>query len=373
LNLWLAWRISRRVFDSVPAGLLTVLFLALSKLHTTFGSSELPRTVASSFVLLACWFLLARKWQSPATALAGVCLGIGTSVRFSEGLYLLPAAVLLLRERRYRRLSLFALTAGVTTCVILGWGDSLYWGRPFHSLYNIFQYTVVDKASSRGFQTTHEYFTQVLTWTDPCTFVLFLAALRFPPRSMLVWAWTPLIVLSALPHKEPRYLIPVLPFVTMGAAWSTWNLLGRLRQGAAALDREPASNRWAVMLVAALSIGMLLQLDGFRFRRSESAVEVARFVARQKGGGVVGIEQSWKAGGNLYLDPKTWEDLDNRLTGDPAWVQNLLRRPEIAWVALQKKTIDRHHYQALLEECGFAEVVYSGRTRRKEYRLFHRE
>jgi|GEM_PF-1993305 len=373
LNLWLAWRISRRVFDSVPAGLLTVLFLALSKLHTTFASSELPRTVASSFVLLACWFLLVRKRRSLAVVLAGLCMGVGACVRFSEGLYLLPAAVLLLGDRRWKDLPLFAMAVAAAAVLILGWGDYLYWGRPFYSLHNIFEYTVVQGASSRGHQPFYAYFAQIFSWTDPFTFVLFLTALRFTPRSMLIWAWAPLILLSALPHKEPRYLIPALPFMAMGAAWGTWNLLGRLGQDAASPDRKSVLDRWAILLVAALALGGLLQLDGFRFRRSESGVEAARFLARQNIVGVVGIEQGWKTGGSLYLYPTVWEDLNRRLMDDPAYMRGFLVRPDMNWVALQEGTIRKNHYEALFGECGFVEVRYSERTRRKEYHLFHRE
>src|SRR4030042_1185638 len=77
LSLWLVYRIASRIFSSVPVGVLSLVFLAMSKLHTSFASTDLPRTVASFFLLLSGWVLLSEKNTYGNAALSAVLLGIG--------------------------------------------------------------------------------------------------------------------------------------------------------------------------------------------------------------------------------------------------------------------------------------------------------
>jgi len=82
LNLYLVFLIATRLFNSKAVGLLSMFFFALSKLHITMGSTELPRTIASTFILLCFWLLLLKKNQSFWIPLAGTVLAIGASIRF---------------------------------------------------------------------------------------------------------------------------------------------------------------------------------------------------------------------------------------------------------------------------------------------------
>jgi hypothetical protein len=58
LSLWLVYKLATRLFSSVPIGILSLLLLAVSKLHTSLGSSELPRPVAALLVLVSCMLII---------------------------------------------------------------------------------------------------------------------------------------------------------------------------------------------------------------------------------------------------------------------------------------------------------------------------
>ncbi|MGE5346674.1 MAG: glycosyltransferase family 39 protein [Acidithiobacillales bacterium] len=373
LNLYLVFRVARSALSETAPALIAVFFLAFAKLHFTFASSELPRTVASTFVLMTFWLLL--ETTPRRLVLAGALLGVGACMRFSEVVFVLPAVALLIsRSRRSWKLPLaiFASSFLLTTAAILGPLDSAYWGKAFYSVRNFFTYTIIEGASSRGGQPWHWYLTHLLTWTDAVTFCLFLASVRRPPFSLLPWAGAPFIILSFLPHKEPRYLVPALPFITTSAAWVVWNLVGQVAARPAIRREDARSSRVALPLLAALCVGVLFELDGFRFRRSESGVEVGRFLAEQRTPGPVAIEQAWKAGGNLYLWPTRVEDIDTTRTGDPEYVRGFLDRPEVRWVALRDRSVRENGLAPLLEGSGFFEVRFSCRTQRAEYRLFRK-
>ena len=103
---------------------------------------------------------------------------------------------------------------GGVSLLLAGVGDSLYWGQAFHSIRAAWDYTVVRQLSSRGYQGTLRYPLHVTSWIGVPRAIVVLAVVGTKPQRVLaLWAWIPLAVLSALPHKEARYLIPITPFV----------------------------------------------------------------------------------------------------------------------------------------------------------------
>ena len=126
-----------------------------------YGSAELPRIVATAFLVPA--FGALRTPTPIRCGLAGVLLGLGASLRFGEIVFAVPAVLsVLLGSRddatgaawRFRVTRAAAVLAGVaaTVLVVIGVSDALYWGRPFHSLFAIVDYTLVQRLSSRGYE-----------------------------------------------------------------------------------------------------------------------------------------------------------------------------------------------------------------------------
>jgi hypothetical protein len=372
LNLWMVFVITRFRFSNVALALLACAFLAISKLHTRYGSSELPRTVSSFFLLLAMWWTQKHDRILP-TVMAAMSLGISCGIRFSEAVFL-PPFLLLVRSKKGSSLSiLFAILSVVSPLFIIGASDLFYWKQPFYSLLNIIDFTLVKGLSSRGYQPFYEYAAIIPAWSNFAFVLLFAFALRSIPKDLLAFFWMPLVILSFLPHKEARYLLPVLPFFAICLAVALRNLLSRVEAENIISSRYPGRLYKPLFLVFLLVFGILFELDGFRFRRSEAAVDMAVFLNDRAKGSGVAIEQVWKAGGRLYMSRvKKIEDISPALVNDPQYVRKKIENPQIEFVALQKKDLQRYKYLNLIKQNGYREIQFTRRTDRNEYCLFRR-
>jgi hypothetical protein len=406
----------------------------LSKLHTTFASSELPGTVASFFVLLCFWFMLSerRHKQFICLGLAGISLGVAAAVRFSEIVYIVPAFLCLILKKRWKQAGLMVFVFGTVFLFIIGLGDWLYWGIPLFSFKNIVDFTLVNKLSSRGYEPIYYYALSLGLWSDFFTIGLAMLSLKWNLRRLHVWAFSPIIILSFLPHKEPRYLVPVVPFIAIMAALTFWKLLEKTqvghferklpakvppfalllgfilaetiilshkdyrymllalptaillalsyfwlqrRTGSGHEDRNPglSAPRLAVLAFIIFFGLAIFEIDGFRFRRSESAVEMARFLAQQSDVHGVAIEENWRAGGRLYL-PNVCKlvNIDGAKIEDKAyWIKDVLRS-DIDAVGLKAEHVENYQLDSFLKSCGFDEVRYPSKTKRDRFRLFFR-
>jgi Alg9-like mannosyltransferase family len=369
-NLWLTFRVARRLFESTPIALLSVLILASNKLHTIAGSTELPRTV-SSFFVLAGFNALLIPGDLVAAAIAGSLIGIGAAMRFSETIFVVPALMQAAAAKRWRHVFIVA-GSFVLICVgIFGLTDELYWGQSFFSLRHIVDFTLVKRLSSRGYQPFYEYFRSIPAWGDALTVALAVVAIRRRLWILAMWTWLPVLCLSLLPHKEPRYLVPILPFLSMMAAVSLWHIIERLGTACAAGQALLRRERFAVVFLAACGAAFASEVSGFWFVRSEAAVVLAQHIAAQGPIGGIAIEQGWRMGGRLYLpaaDPLV--DLDP--TNDPHSVERVLRAPAITWIALLDRDVRRFGYDSLVRAAGFYEVPLPAAAEGSEYRLFRR-
>ena len=372
VNLWLVYQIGKKWFNSHAVGVLAMFFLATSKLHTSFAASVLPRTVASTFVLLAVLLLFSRSDRTRLTLLAAVCLGIGACIRFSEGIFLLPAVLQLVLEKRYKDVVILCVVFGVTCAAIFGISDAIYWGRPFHSLIYAFKFTIIEGKSTSGLDPLYYYLKKFSTWTN--LFVLGLAVLFFRVRrwTFIGWAFIPIFVLSLFPHKEPRYIVPIIPFIAIIAGASFWRLLGNLKKegGLGAIISKPS---YAVMIIAILFGAVLFELDGFRFKRTEREVDIARHIVQQPTLSGAAIEQSWRTGRQLYL----WKlpVLKEIFVGnimDRDYVLKQISDNDVGWAALSKRDIDRYGYGGDLEKLGYNRIRLREKDEKRMYCLYKR-
>ena len=138
----------------------------------------------------------------------------------------------------------------------------------------------VDKLSSRGYQSVLYYFFHMGQWTNIFWAALVLPAFSRKYRHIASWAIIPLVLLSILPHKEPRYLVPIIPFMAVLAGIGLWQWGGKIvRNNRRSL---PGKQLLALLLVFTVIASFLFESDRFRFRRSESAVDAARYLMKQK-------------------------------------------------------------------------------------------
>jgi Alg9-like mannosyltransferase family len=368
-NLWLTFRVARRVFDSTPVAVLSVLILAANKLHTIGGSTELPRTVSSFFVLAGFNALLAPDLMM--TIAAGGLVGLGAALRFSEALFVIPALIQIAATRRWPHVLSFVLSFALICGGVFGPVDAWYWGQPFFSLRHIVDFTLVKGLSSRGYQPFYEYVRAIPAWADPLTVGLAIYATRRRLWTLAVWTWLPVLCLSVLPHKEPRYLIPILPFFAMMAASSLWQVMEWLCDPSAAGRGIVRRQRFAAALVVACGAALVWEAKGFWFVRTESDVILAQHIAAEGPVGGAAIEQAWRMGGRLYLSTAD-QVIDVEPVADAHGLDRALRTPGITWIALLDRDIKRFGWDSPVRATGFNEVPIPAATHRSEYRLFRR-
>lgn len=299
LTPWLVYRITLHLSDNVSTALLAATFVACSRLHFWFASSELPRPIATVFILGAFWLLLQPKlWH---VIVAGSLLGFGGSLRFGEFVFFAPAILMLLLQRRFRHAVLFGLSGLAFAALVLGAADSLYWHRPYFSLRNIIDYTLVHRASSRGFQPPLYYIVSVADWTNVILLALGSAMMWLRDKRVALWTWTPIVLLSLLPHKEARYVIAVHPFLSIGAAL----VLRQIFTNPARRLMSYGFDKTAVhvALTFAVLVALVFEASSWRARRTDDAVELARRLATFNPRGVA-AQYQWRFGGRLY-----WKDV----------------------------------------------------------------
>lgn len=354
-----------RRFAGTPQALLAAMFVSSSHLLMNFGASELPRPVSAVLIVLSFGSLI--RCTSAGAAGAGLLVGIAATFRFSEVIFVVPAVGHLVLDRRWRHLVVFGIAfLGAAAAIQLA-ADLLFWGEPFHSLAAIVQYTLIDRESSRGFEPPWQYALGLTSWTDPVVAALALAASSRKLWRPALWAWSPVLLLSLLPHKEPRYLVPVLPFVAMLAAMKVWDLAEHTAAHAW-LARSSAAPI-ALALCVAVMVSLLYGISGFHVRRSDDAVRLARVLARDPDIGGLAVEQLWRMGGRLYLGQLSpLYDLDPGSLSTPGGLALAARR-NVSVVALRTATCASPECNATLATEGFHErpaPVHS------DYRLFER-
>jgi hypothetical protein len=360
LNVWILYRVGHSLYGDRGTALIAAALLAVNHLHMVYGSAELPRIVAAAFLVPAFGAL-----QTPTPircGLAGILLGLGASLRFGEIVFAVPAVSSVLlgwpdgasaawRVRVARATAILA-GAAATVLVVIGVSDALYWGRPFHSLYAIVDYTLVQRLSSRGYEPPWYYLTHLSEWSDVLLVVLAGLAWRRPSRAALLWAALPLVLLSVLPHKEARYAIATIPFWALAAAPTlrSWIAHGQVR----ALPLQLRVRALGIVLLVAAAVAF--DAGKFRAVRSEAAVRLG-WIMGHSGATGIAAEQLWRFGGRLYLDaaaPLIEIDLQ-----DPEAERRLREavcRPDVRWAALRLRPLTAGT-TAVLNDCGLVADV----------------
>lgn len=350
--IWLIWLAGKRLAGP-PVGVLAAAILAISKLQVGYGSTELPRPVAAT--LLAGAFVLVLSPGGWRAAGAGALIGTAAALRFSEAVFVIPAGLYLRFSGRRRDAAALAALAATAAIAITTVADAAYWGEPLRSVRRAWDYTLADRLSSRGFQPVHYYLSALQHWTNWIIAGFACVAWRSPAATpALIWTVLPIAVLSALPHKENRYLVPVIPFLAIAAAVGISRVARSVAGGSSLRQRHV----FAALLLAAA----LYEAGEWRLRRSDDAVILARYVRERDASGGVAVEQLWRAGGMLYLSGRrTLVDLA------PETVLSAAHSGDVSWLLLHIDTVNRHQFEPILAAAGWRRHSSAG-----EYLLFDR-
>jgi hypothetical protein len=178
------------------------------------------------------------------------------------------------------------------------------------------------------------------------------------------WLWIPFALLSLLPHKESRYLIPVIPFFSIAAARGFLRATDWIR-------RSPTAPRWRrwirELFTPLLLLSVLHDVGGWRLSRSNEGVRLAQYL-RPSGSAGVAAQDSWRLGGRPYL----WQheplvELPPALLTDSDATAAAVAG--VKWVALRSRTA-RTLGDPVMHSLGFKR---DGKWRGEDYVLYVRE
>ena len=229
LTFHLALRVTR---DGATAALTSLVMVSSSYFLMT-GASYFSHTACAFFIVGAMVAMLRMADGSKSgAALAGLCAGMAVIVRYyTPILCLLPLAVVLWRERRWRREYLWAAAGAVPPIAFLLAYNYAITGNPFVlSKEGVGPYD--DLWFARGFWHRGPEFMlahvwELLVWTPPALVVAYLAFLRVTPlksRLGAVGAGFACLVLGLLPYINrggnqygPRFYFDGYPLLAIGA------------------------------------------------------------------------------------------------------------------------------------------------------------
>jgi len=339
--VWLVYQIGRRLGGEV-VGLVSGLLVAVNPVFNELSVSTFAEVPSTFFVLLALRCLLhttPRRWLFGGLAMGAACM-----IRYQAIAFVAPIGVWALltetrAERRERRAEsgrptplswlvspLSFLVAGLAVAVLAqALIEIVAYGRPFHSLLVSFDYNVTSGLAPLEFgaEPFEWYALRVDEWFG--LFPLALVLLGWPNlvRGPRVWGWRLIglaavamfLVLSALPHKELRFMAQVSPLLALFAGGGA----GRLCAWLGGCSSERATRAGAILgAIVLLAAGPLL-VASLRLDLSANVAytDGPKRAAEIKPGGVLGtipwfVPRPY-TGTRLTLermDRRIWEDRD---------------------------------------------------------------
>jgi hypothetical protein len=211
-GVYLASRLASR-FAGETAGDLAALLAAFTPLALLLDFRTTAEAASAPVVLLALLWMVDGK-----LARAGACLALLVFLRPTNAIVGLGAVGWLLFVGRFRDTARLALGMLPVT-VAGGLFDWITWGGPFHHLVEYLRFNWAEGGAELfGVQGAWMYLS-ILLVTAPLLVLLLLPATVILIRRAhdahgpLVVAGFYLLVHSAIGHKEPRFLLPVLPLL----------------------------------------------------------------------------------------------------------------------------------------------------------------
>ena len=213
------------------AALLAGTIVALHPAVLLLGHRALSEVVSAPLLLGAV--LLAGRTGARAAAAAGLVAGLAVFVRYQNGLALPVLLAMLLHAQRFEDAKFLVL--GACAAAVLGGAlDWLTWGAPFAAFLNYLTFNCAHSADRFGSEAPWFYFSTALSVTGPALWALLLGfavgARRLPAAAAIVVLYV--LAHSLIPHKEFRFLYPVLPLTFAVAATGLAALLERARRPA---------------------------------------------------------------------------------------------------------------------------------------------
>lgn len=222
-------RIAERLGGSI-AGALAGLLAATFPASLIFGHRCMSEMASGP--VLALGVLLWLDGERRRMFLAGLLASLAIFLRYQNGLVTIGLLVALLVSARRREALAFVAggAAGLLGGEILDW---ITWGAPFHSLLAYLRYNF-GKSATYGVSSWAYYLETVWSSTGVSSLAIAagLIAAWYRARALAVVAMAFVVVHSFVPHKEYRFLMPVVPLVLALAAVGLQTIFARFRRTA---------------------------------------------------------------------------------------------------------------------------------------------
>jgi phosphatidylinositol glycan class B len=224
----------------------------------------------------------------------GTCLGLSVIARYPALVFVLPLGGAWFLTKRWRGLAGFACGLG-GALLVLGLLDLATWGSPWLSLRHYLMFNRPGGGVAVAFG-VHPWwwYAPIFAGMAPLPLLYpFVQGLRRPglPLACLL---SYLAVILLHPHKEPRFLLPLLPLLTICAARDAFVDLQRCRAS------FPKVCLFSLPLYAAYSLAAASVLLPFALNRNIVDGEIAA----GRDPGLVGLlvdENFWATAGRFYL------------------------------------------------------------------------
>ncbi len=262
---WAAWLVATH----------PLLLLVGSK--ALLESLSLPPLLAGFALVMAAPLATGRERALFALG-GGVFLALSAMVRFQNGLFFLALLAVVLARRSWRILSPYLIAGGLVVLVAQGMLDLLTRGRFLCTPLSYLRYNL-SQGHTYGTSPWYTYIPVLLALTLPPVTVFVLPVLWRGATQLtpvLAGVVTFLVAHSLAPHKEERFLIPVLPlllalFAVGLATPNVWPRLYSVRFRSGLLGA-------LIITTALFSFGVLLHISQ---RSSIDALEWLRTQGRE--------------------------------------------------------------------------------------------
>ena len=246
---WATWRLARAQEASPFAAAVAAVTFLLMGFAVYVAPRAMGETLSALPITLA-FALLTRSARSArgvgTLVLPALLLTLAVGLRLQNGLFCIGALAMLLSERR-RKEAAALLALLFLGALVYGAVDQLTWGAPFHSARQYLRFNLIEGRSSSFGTAPFFHYVQALVTTEGLTMIPVVALTASGARARPA---VPLIALgfflvhSFIPHKELRFLFPIIPLLCAQAALG----LDRLA------DRRAG---WGLIALATLSLATL--------------------------------------------------------------------------------------------------------------------
>lgn len=254
---WGSYRLARSQGAGPLAATAGASLMALASVPVYFAPRAMSENAAALPVVLGLALALAPGASRRALVVGASLLGLAVLLRLQSGVFCAGLVALLAARRQWRAAGL-ALGVLAVWAGLFGLLDKLTWGNWFHSARVYLEFNLINEGGKHWGVAPFSYYTRTLRNSMPGISALvgvlgLLALWRARGLAALVLAF--FLLHASQPHKELRFLVPVLPLLAALAAVGLEVVLSRLRS----LPLR-VGGALAVVAVAAVSAGLSRRL-----------------------------------------------------------------------------------------------------------------